>query len=162
MLSAIKSGIDVIVSNPPFVFLPPSQQSVNRDGYGGVFGLEKITYILERLQEYLNPGGRAVILTLSPVINGKDILKEELKKLLDKNYVIDYRIVDYVYNSEFKFFYDSKNISYFIQAILEISKNGNSGAGKIAVQDIPAVKKSFSFVKIIGKKLFAKNYVNAV
>jgi len=157
MLSAIRGGIDTIISNPPFIFLPPSEKTVNRDGYGGVFGLEKIIYILQNLPQYLKPGGKAILLTLSPVISDKDILMEEVKKLFSENYAIEYKIIDYVYNGRLKNFYDSENISYFIQGILEISKKENHCAVRISVRDIPRIKKLFSFVKIMGRKNFCKN-----
>jgi len=163
MLSAIRGRIDTIVSNPPFVFLPPSEETVNRDGYGGAYGIEKTIYILERIPQYLNPGGKAVLLTLSPVISGKNILMEEVKRIFDGNYAIDYEIIDYVYMSGLKKLYDSENISYFIQGILKVLKNGAGGhAVQISAQDIPRIKKMLSFIKIIGKKTFAKNHADAV
>lgn len=160
MLSAIKGSMDTIVSNPPFIFLPDTEKLTNRDGYGGLFGIEKIIYILEKIPQYLNPEGRAVLLTLSPVISGKDILMEEIKRLFDKNYVIDYEIIDYIYMNEFRNLYDSKNISYFIQGILKISNNGNSCAAQISVKDISKIKKLLSFIKIAGKKAFHEKYVH--
>ena len=156
MLSAIKGGIDTIVSNPPFIFLPPGEEIVNRDGYGGKFGLEKIIYILKRIPQYLNPQGQAFLLTLSPVICGKNTLMDEVERIFDRNYAIDYEIIDYVYISKLKKFYDSENISYFIQGILKISKRVAGGpAAQISVKDIPSIKKLLSFIKIIAKKGFS-------
>lgn len=154
MLSAIKGGIDTIVSNPPFIFLPPGEEAVNRDGYGGKLGLEKIIYILKIIPQYLNPRGQAFLLTLSPVICGKNMLLDEVKRIFDRNYAIDYEIIDYVYIRKFKKLYDSENISYFIQGILKISKSEVGGfAARISVRDIPNINKLLSFIKIIAKKV---------
>lgn len=161
MLSAVKDGIDTIVSNPPFVFLPESEKSVNRDGYGGALGLEKIIYILRKIPQYLNPGGKAVILTLSPVIAGSNILIEEIRKIFDSGYAIDYEIIDYVYVNGPKALYDSENISYFIQGFLKISKEANSAGLRISVKDIPKMNKFLSFIKIGGRKLFYKDHAYA-
>lgn len=163
MLSAIRGGIDTIVSNPPFIFLPPGEEIVNRDGYGGKFGLEKVIYILKRIPQYLNTQGNAFILTLSPVICGKNIMMEEVKKIFDGNYAVDYEIIDYVYMGELKEFYDSENISYFIQGILKISKGAAGGkAVRISVKDIPKIKKLLSFIKIMANKVSRKKYAYAV
>lgn len=162
MLSAFRCGIDTIVSNPPFIFLPSSEKEINRDGYGGTFGLEKIIYILKKIPQYLNPGGKAILLTVSPVISGKDILIGEIKKLFnDNNYVINYEVIDYVYMEEYRSFYESENISYFVQGILEISNEANSNDVQIFIKDISKIKKLLSFIKIAGSKVFHRNYVNA-
>ena len=162
MLSAVKGGIDTIVSNPPFIFLPPGEETVNRDGYGGKLGLEKIIYILKMVPQYLNPNGQAFILTLSPVISGKNILMDQVKRIFDRNYSIDFEVIDYVYIREFKELYDSENISYFVQGMLKISKTATGARGlQLSIKDAPKMKKLLSFVKIMANKAFYKNYAHA-
>jgi precorrin-6B methylase 2 len=161
MLSAIKCRLDTIVSNPPFIFLPSDEEKTNRDGYGGVFGIEKTIRILENMPQHLNAGGKAILLTLSPVISGKNLLIEEVKKILSNGYIVCYEIIDYVYMKEYRNFYDSKKISYFVQGILEVSKEKNPCAVQMTIKDISRIKKLLSFIKIAGTKVFYKNYVDA-
>lgn len=161
MFSAIRGGIDIIVSNPPFVFLPPEQKMANRDGYGGDLGLEKIIYMLEKLPEYLNPAGTAVILTLSPVVRGRDILLERVRKILSKNYVIDYEIVDLAYINRYKSLYEAEGISYFIQGILKITKDELLSVSRISIKDMPKARKLVSFIKVAFKRSFNKDHVHA-
>lgn len=71
---------DIVVCNPPFVFLPPSE--LNKiDSYGGEeYGLELSLNFLKKLSELLNPDGRGFMITTSPVLAGEDYLLKILKE----------------------------------------------------------------------------------
>lgn len=70
---------DLIVANPPFInFERCNGKILDSDG-GGVFGLEMTIKILLKLPNLLKDGGRAFILTRSPVVDGEDYLFCHLK-----------------------------------------------------------------------------------
>lgn len=81
---------DLIVCNPPFVFMPPDE-SGKVDSYGGnMYGLEKTIEFLDRLSALLNEGGKGYMVTTAPVINGEDyffkVLNEKYSHLKGEYY----------------------------------------------------------------------------
>ncbi|MBI2264587.1 MAG: class I SAM-dependent methyltransferase [Armatimonadetes bacterium] len=74
---------DLIVTNPPYVCMPPEKKDAWRCGYGGEnWGTEFPLKILSDARRRLTPGGMLKMITISPTVAGKDILVEETRKLL--------------------------------------------------------------------------------
>lgn len=86
---------DVIVSNPPYVFLPESRKK-ELWAYGGSdYGTEIPMKILEGVDEHLNDGGTFHMIAVSPVIDGEDFF---LSRLCDKFSRWDYSFTYTVYD----------------------------------------------------------------
>jgi methylase of polypeptide subunit release factors len=69
VLANIDGGGDLIISNPPYLTDP--NQRLYRHG-GGALGCDLSIRIVEESLDRLHPGGRLVIYTGSPIINGVD------------------------------------------------------------------------------------------
>ncbi|MEZ4295955.1 MAG: class I SAM-dependent methyltransferase [Polyangiaceae bacterium] len=79
----VQERFDVIVSNPPYVFIPPEERGVALHAHGGEdYGVDFELAILAALDERLNDGGRAVLLCCSPVVRGTDILPDRVRARL--------------------------------------------------------------------------------
>ncbi|NOZ28637.1 MAG: class I SAM-dependent methyltransferase [Chloroflexi bacterium] len=76
-----EKAFDLIVSNPPWVFLPESQRARMLDSYGGALGIEITLDILEQLAGRLSEGGQAVLLSKAPISDGRDLLLERAKEI---------------------------------------------------------------------------------
>ena len=72
----VEGPFDVVVANPPFVFMPTEMAATNRDGYGGRWGLELVRRIVADLDRLLGPNGEAYLLSASPVVGGKSLLEQ--------------------------------------------------------------------------------------
>ncbi|MCD4729538.1 MAG: methyltransferase [Bacteroidales bacterium] len=85
----------IIVANPPYVNSKAIEShglSYSLSSDGGTTGIEKTMEIINLLNNVLDQDGIAFILSRSPVIEGNDILLNELKKGQYK-FSINYRIV---------------------------------------------------------------------
>lgn len=71
---------DIVVCNPPFVFLPTSELNKIDSYGGGEYGLELSLSLLKKLSELLSPDGRGFMITTSPVLAGEDYLLKTLKE----------------------------------------------------------------------------------
>ena len=91
---------DLIVCNPPFVFLP-SNGPKKMDSYGGgEYGLELTLRFLKRLCKLLKPNGQGFMITTSPVISGEDYLLKVLNERFPDLYGKYYDLCDSLKNPE--------------------------------------------------------------
>jgi hypothetical protein len=75
----IAEEADLIVCNPPHVFVPPTNRSTHVFADGGEdYGTALQIAILEGLERRLRPQGVALLLLVSPVVNGIDILPDRV------------------------------------------------------------------------------------
>src|SRR5207244_2745099 len=72
---------DLVVANPPFVFMNADEGRINRDGYGGELGLEIVERILADLNRLLSPQGEAAIVSDSPIVNGESSLTSLVRRV---------------------------------------------------------------------------------
>jgi len=77
--SVTADRFDLVVSNLPFLFLPDDMRSRCVDGDGGAMGIEPALRVVEGLSDMLAPGGRAILHANSPIVGGRDVLREELR-----------------------------------------------------------------------------------
>lgn len=77
----LPEAFDVIVSNPPHVFVPPEKRrtAIYADG-GEDYGVDIPLAICEGLPQRLAAGGLALLLAGSPVVHGVDILPDRLRR----------------------------------------------------------------------------------
>lgn len=76
---AIEPGFDLAIANPPFIF--EDSGPAYRNG-GGMHGAERARDWMLEAAARLAPGGRIVLYTGSPVIDGRDALREVLDDAL--------------------------------------------------------------------------------
>jgi methylase of polypeptide subunit release factors len=79
VLNTIEHGVDVIIANPPY--LVDDEQRLYRHG-GGNSGLSVATRIVEQALVRLPPGGRLVLYTGTPVVDGVDLFFQKVHPLL--------------------------------------------------------------------------------
>lgn len=91
VLSGIPGRIDAVVSNPPYLVDGASR----RYRHGGDRGIELSRRIVEESVRRLTPGGRLLLYTGTPVVDGKDLLREEIEPVLRSRCAWrDYRELD--------------------------------------------------------------------
>lgn len=83
--NGFKDKFDILVANPPFMFLPEGDNTTDSNG-GAPFGLGITFEILKALPRLLKNEGRAFILTRSPVIKKIDYLLDQLPSWLLQEY----------------------------------------------------------------------------
>lgn len=89
---AAPGEFDLISANPPYVV--DSEQRLYRDG-GGALGTDLALAWVEGGLKKLNPRGRFVLYTGSPIVEGRDLLKAELEQLAARaNAALTYEELD--------------------------------------------------------------------
>jgi SAM-dependent methyltransferase len=91
LLSAIDGPIDLVIANPPY--MADEQHRVYRDGGGTLgegLGVRIVVESLERLQ----PGGRLLLYTGTPVIEGRHLFRDAVGPALSAASAFDYVELD--------------------------------------------------------------------
>ena len=92
LLSNVEGDFDVIVSNPPYL-LDPSKRRYRHGG--GALGSELSVAIVNVARQRLAPGGTLLLYTGSPIIDGKDVFREEVTRVLhDSDLIWSYEELD--------------------------------------------------------------------
>ena len=81
LFGTVRGTADFIISNPPYLVDPLAR--AYRHG-GGAWGFALSLRIVEESLPRLAPGGRFLLYTGAPVVNGRDILLEALSPILDR------------------------------------------------------------------------------
>jgi SAM-dependent methyltransferase len=81
VLSRVGGGLDLVVSNPPY--LVDRQERVYRHG-GGDLGTALAVRIVEEGLGRLDPGGTLILYSGAPFVEGRDMLLEALRPMLDR------------------------------------------------------------------------------
>ncbi|HST92667.1 MAG TPA: methyltransferase [Brevundimonas sp.] len=90
-LAAVDGLFDLVVANPPYV--AGNGGRVYRDGgdlYGAALGLDWVTESLPRLTD----SGRLVLYTGSPIVEGRDVVREGLEERLGSQFSMTYGELD--------------------------------------------------------------------
>lgn len=80
ILKTVADPIDLIVANPPYLLDP--QQRAYRHG-GGALGTGLSVRIVEESMQRLASGGRLILYTATPIVDGVDTLRRQLSPLID-------------------------------------------------------------------------------
>ncbi len=92
ILDNVPEAADLILSNPPF--LVDRSGRTYRDG-GGPWGTDIACRIVAQASASLNQGGRLMLYTGTPIVEGADILARMLDPIVDRNaWSLDYAEVD--------------------------------------------------------------------
>jgi SAM-dependent methyltransferase len=91
VLFAVPGRIDGVVANPPYLVDAASRTY----RHGGWLGIELSERIVRESVERLRPGGRLVLYTGTPVVEGEDLLRTALDGLLESRFAwYEYRELD--------------------------------------------------------------------
>ncbi|MFC2142066.1 methyltransferase [Acidobacteriota bacterium] len=122
--SNIDNKYDLIISNPPYEFLPDKDNKL-RHFYGGRMGNEITTKILEDLDRYLSPRGQAFILTKAYIKkSGENELISTIENIFrEKNYSVVLFESSYQTSREHKSFYQKNRISHSITYLISIKRS---------------------------------------
>jgi SAM-dependent methyltransferase len=90
-LAPVEGAFDLVVANPPYV--AGSGGRIYRDGgdlYGAALGLDWVSESLPRLTGQ----GRLVLYTGSPIVEGRDVVRDGLGERLGSEFVMTYEELD--------------------------------------------------------------------
>lgn len=131
MYTQVEGQFDLIVANPPPLFVPEGYQKDSDYGRfydGGDFGIELARRIMDGFDEYLADDGVAMIGLISSVVNGRDLVLDYIASNFDAHrYRIEARVVSDVIESEFVEFYRSHNITNRPRMIITFRKGQGGG-----------------------------------
>ncbi len=145
--SDVRGKFDLILANPPFIFLP-HECAGKKFIYGGHLGLEIVEKILVGLDQHLNDKGISYILAMSYISdNGIDALSELVKSMFHgKPYSITLQQLDYLpLPIKYSSFYRKNRISYSILYLIRIQRGE---AYEFAHIPIGGVSKAIGHLKI--------------
>ena len=132
LAEGLQGRFDVMVSNPPFRLLPETLRASHRDGFGGELGLEATLTILRSLDRLLREDGVGLVLTVSPVMAGKNRLLQVLADLvLERPFEIRVSVTDVTYDMTHHAFYRAQRISEFLTCHVLVPP---SSAGRLVVE----------------------------
>jgi SAM-dependent methyltransferase len=121
--SDIRGEFDLIISNPPFIFLP--SECVGRTyAFGEDLGVEILEKILVGLDDHLKDNGTSFLMAMSYIKeNGVNTLYEMIKSIFHgKPYSITLKQLDYQLLRNHYSFYKQHGISYSIFYFIKIQK----------------------------------------
>ncbi len=114
---------DLIVSNPPFLFLPPEWRARCVDGDGGALGIALTLRIIDGLATHLASDGRAIVQTNSPIVDGRDVLVDELRRRLGHEpWRVRLTAIHEFQDAAFYEFYASHRIERFVAYLIDIER----------------------------------------
>lgn len=140
---------DIIVTNPPYVLFPEEAAEVNTDGYGGGnYGMSLPFRILQEAPAHLNDGGEFYMICGSPVVNGKDILLERLKRLRWGEITVK-PVRHFIYKDLHRF-HTRQGIHHSVLHIVKIKK------GKVAfhIKPMPLIRRIYDNVEMALVRAF--------
>jgi HemK-related putative methylase len=145
--SDVRGKFDLILANPPFIFLP-HECAGKKFIYGGHLGLETVEKILVGLDRHLNDKGISYILAMSYISeNGIDALSDLVKSLFHgKPYSIALQQLDYLpLPIKYSSFYRKNRISYSILYLIRIQRGEAYEFSDIPIR---GVSKAIAHLKI--------------
>ncbi len=124
-LFAAVSGerFDLIVCNPPFLFLPPDLRGRCLDGDGGAMGMELVLRLMRGLPSQLAADGMAILQANSPVVRGRDLLADAMRdEFTGGDWQIDVTAVHEFQDPAFYDLYTANAIERFIAYLIVIRR----------------------------------------
>lgn len=124
LLSPLEGQFDLVVSNPPYLFLPTDEQRSNRDGFGGALGIELTQRVLSTLEDRLGEGGLAIVESVAPVVRGENVLVQAVERLFaGKPFAIEAVFTDLTYSQEYQVLHQQHEISYLLPCYLVVQRS---------------------------------------
>ena len=144
--SNINQKYDVIISNPPYMFLPIKDKK-RIYAYGGHLGLDILTKILIDLDKFLNDNGVAYFLTNSYIMeNGTNTLLDLLGNIFyEQDYLITIKEILYQIPSSNSPFYKKEKISKAVLCCIKMEKGKKYKINHIQIRN---VSKAIQYLKI--------------
>lgn len=144
----LEGPYDLVVANPPYVWMTPQEGETNRDGYGGELGLEIAGRILADLDRLLARNGEAHMVCDSPVIHGESALVNLTKRTLAETGLgAVFHAMRYIVYRERVQFQRAQGCSHVVYYHVRISRDLPSGV-RIEPLPPPARLANSAYVKI--------------
>ena len=123
LAQGLEGPYDLVVANPPFVFMTAEEGKTNRDGYGGELGLEIVERILADLNRLLGPDGEARLISNSPIIKGESSLKTLTERVLSGTGLgATLTAVQYVGDRKRASVHRARGISHIVHYYIHVSR----------------------------------------
>jgi SAM-dependent methyltransferase len=122
--SNVEGKFDLIISNPPYLFLPEGYSSRRSYSYGGYLGTDILKKIFLGFDRHLKENGTALLLANAYIKdNGTNTLYDTIKNLFHgKPYSITLKQLFYQRKNDLFAFYKKHNISHSILYFIKIQK----------------------------------------
>jgi HemK-related putative methylase len=161
---------DLILSNPPYMFLPDDYREY-RVGYGGSLGMQTVLGILDGLERYLKEDGRAYVLANSYIReNGEDTLESAIRQRLEHTCLaVTMRQLYYCPIREHRSFYQKHKIAHSILYLLKMTRADTSVLTKTELKGFARITENLK-LRVIGgipsdlltsTNKFAHGFINA-
>jgi SAM-dependent methyltransferase len=142
MYANVTGQFDLIMANPPPLFLPDGYRDNSGQGQfydGGDFGIELARRIMDGFEAHLAEDGMAAIGLISSVVDGRDLVLDYIASTFDmRRYRIEAQVVSDVIESEFVAFYDAHKITSRPRMIITFRKGQGGG---LHVRGLPPLKR---------------------
>jgi|TARA_B100001964_G_C14164974_1_gene568600 2-polyprenyl-3-methyl-5-hydroxy-6-metoxy-1,4-benzoquinol methylase len=141
--SNVNGKYDIIISNPPFEFLPSNDKKLLHS-YGGQLGIEITMKILSGLEKHLKEQGTTYILANSYIEkSGCNTLIHEIEKLFKgTGFDITMREFTYQLRPDLLGFYKKHDISHSISYLIQIKRTGNFNLKVIPLHGFSRLKEN--------------------
>ena len=128
LFAQVPETFDVIISNPPHVFIPDENRDVRVYAAGGSdYGTDFEFDIIAGLAERLNPDGVALLLCVSPVAHGVDILPTRVRERLgDSGLAVTFEPLFNNVHPELYRFHRQHGVAYNWSYLVTVRKTGQA------------------------------------
>lgn len=157
---------DIIVSNPSYSFFSPEfmkKYRLRAHEVAGDYGLELIFKIIDGFETHLEPNGEAYLCTLTPIVNGRDYMEEQIKFRYSKlNYAFEIVYNNSYIQRECETYYKSLGIGQIYFVCVKVQKGQSFSVRKVytkayylsrlpLVNYVPNTLKQFLRRKLVGR-----------
>jgi len=148
----VTGRFDLIVSNPPFLYLPgPSPYGRDPASDGGLLGIGMSRRILASLAEHLTPGGEArILLSLPRTARGPIMERWIERRVLPQGLDVRLRFVEYLWRDDQYDAYRARRIKTSALVVAEVHR---SRRPRLRATRPPVAERSILVRKIIGTKV---------
>jgi len=143
LAEGLEGEYDLVVANPPYVWLPKEEAARNRDGYGGEFGLEVVERVLATLERVLAPHGEAHLICDSPVIRGESTLERLATRVLGQTRLgVTLTPLRYLVYRDLARFHQAQGVDYTIYYHVHVGRDVPPG---VREKPMPALKRALNY-----------------
>ncbi|HEY7750887.1 MAG TPA: class I SAM-dependent methyltransferase, partial [Ignavibacteriaceae bacterium] len=138
--SGVEGKFDLIISNPPYVYLP--EENIGRTfAYGGKLGIEILEKILIGLDDHLSDTGTCYMIFFSYIKeDGTNTAYEMIEKVFrGKPYAITLKQIDYYPIKYYPSFYKQQGLSHTIRYLIKVQKSSAFNMKHIKIRGIDEI-----------------------
>ena len=150
--SEVQDEFDIIISNPPYIFLPEEYDDRIFE-YGGDLALEIVEKIFQGLDDGLKVDGVTLLFCNSYIKHGVNTLIELVRSVFHgKSYLITLKQIDYQQLIDHLGFYKAHGISHSIRYWVKIEKAPSYKLNHIPLRGAHRLLESFKIKQLSGSK----------